>query len=112
MLVDLLGPWHDQVPSLTCVTCGSVAYCLGLLTTLLDRYDTAEAHFAEALAIHQRMEAPFWIGRVQVEHARMLLARNGSGDAERAVAMLDDADAVAGRYGFTALSRQVAELRG
>jgi len=111
-LMERLAPWHDQVPSLQCLTIGSVAWYLGMLATILGRHEDAEGHFTEALAVHERMRAPLWIGRVQVEHARMLLARNGPGDAERAAAMLDDAEAAAEQYGFAALSRQVAELGG
>ena len=82
-----------------------------MLAAAVADYDEAERHFAEALAIHRRMQAPFWSARVQIEQARMLLARNARGDTDLAAALLAETDVVAARFGFAALTRQANELR-
>ena len=110
-LIDLLAPWNGQVVSSTATTTGAVALYLGMLSTVLGQYDDAEAQFTAALATHRRMEAPYWVGKVQLETARLLLVRGASGDGARAAALLGEVEAVAGRYGFAALIRQSRELR-
>ena len=111
-LYDQLAPWHAQVP--TCpqvVSLGAVALYLGMLATVLDRFDDAEAHFIQAMEINERMQAPYWIARTQLEHARMLLARGDPDDASRAKALLDRVEGSAAEYGFAALTRHSASLR-
>ncbi len=61
---------------------------LGCLATLLGRFDKAEHHFERSHRQHQRMGAWPWLAHGQVAHARMLLARRGPGDQERALDML------------------------
>jgi len=63
---------------------GSASRTLGLLTTLLGRYDEAEKHFESALALNRRFDARTWVARTQASYAEMLLARVGPGDVERA----------------------------
>jgi hypothetical protein len=57
---------------------------LGMLATTRRRYDAAEVHFAEAEAMHRRLEAPLWLAMTRAEHARMLSQRHRHGDAVRA----------------------------
>jgi len=54
---------------------------------------TAEGrlHFEDALEMNARMGARPWLAHTQRDYARMLLARDGSGDRERAYALLDHA---------------------
>jgi hypothetical protein len=112
-LYDRLAPWHRQLPTVPqVVNGGAVALYLGMLATVLGRLDGAESHFSEAMEIHERLRAPYWIGRTHLEHARMLLARGGPGDASRAGALPDQVQATAVRYGFAALTRQASLLRG
>ena len=111
-LYDQLAPWHAQIPTAPQVaSLGAVALYLGMLATVLDRFDDAEAHFIEAMEINERMQAPYWIARTQLEHARMLLARSRPDDTSRATAFLDQVETTAAQYGFAALARHASDLR-
>jgi class 3 adenylate cyclase/tetratricopeptide (TPR) repeat protein len=109
VLYERLAPWHDQL-AFGVLVYGSVALYLGLLATTLDRYDDAEAHFAEAHAMHERIGAPYWLAVTRVEWAKMLLRRDQHGDRDRARAMIDQALATAREYGFGGVERQATRL--
>jgi DNA-binding winged helix-turn-helix (wHTH) protein len=83
-LYDHLAPFHNRVESSAGVINGSIALYLGILATTLRRYDAAEVHFAEAEAVHRRLEAPLWLATTRAEHARMLSQRRRNSDAVRA----------------------------
>jgi len=51
---------------------GSVAHYLGALATVLERYSVAQDHFVAGLAMHEQLEAPFFIARSKLEWGRML----------------------------------------
>ena len=87
-----------------------VAHHLGVLATTLGRYDEAETWFAAAAAIHERLGAPHWLARTRLELARMLLARQAAGDAERARDLLDQAMATARDLGLGNLERRAVAL--
>jgi DNA-binding SARP family transcriptional activator len=92
ILYRLLLPWEalnavDQGEGIR----GSVARYLGLLATTTERWDEAELHFGDALAMNERMGARPWLAHTGHDYARMLHARNGRGDRERAQALLDGA---------------------
>ena len=63
---------------------GSVSRYLALLATTLKRFDAAERHFEDAVAMNARMGLRPWLARTQDDYARMLLARDEPGDRERA----------------------------
>jgi len=54
----LLGPYEnlDTVGPVE-ATFGSVARALGVLATVLERYDAAERHFADAIETERKMKA-------------------------------------------------------
>jgi DNA-binding SARP family transcriptional activator len=92
VLYRLLAPWAtlnavDQAEGIR----GSVARYLGLLATTTEGWDEAELHFEDALAMNARMGARPWLAHTQRDYARMLHARDGPSDRERAKAMLDTA---------------------
>ncbi|MBI1818342.1 MAG: AAA family ATPase [Deltaproteobacteria bacterium] len=109
VLYERLAPWHSQL-GIHGVVNGSVALYLGLLSRTLERYDDAEAHFAEAHAMHERIGAPYWLAVTRVERAKMLLRRDGPGDRDRARTMLDQALATAREYGFGGVERQAEKI--
>ena len=109
-LYERLAPFHYQVAFAWWATGGAVAFYLGMLSTTLGRCDDAEAHFAEALAIHERLRAPYWTARTHLETARMLLTRRSPGDTGKAKALLTQVDAVAAEFAFPILRRHAAEL--
>jgi tetratricopeptide (TPR) repeat protein len=92
-------------------TCnGSASRLLGLLAATMGERETAEGHFIEALAMHERMGSRPWIVRTQVAYAEMLLRRRRRGDRARARELLTSAGATAGELGMAAVSAHVREL--
>jgi tetratricopeptide (TPR) repeat protein len=90
---------------------GSVARWLGVLATLLSRYDEAERHFEHALEMNTRIRARIWVAHTEHDYARMLVARDRPGDRERARALSAQALATAREVGMTPLEANVLELR-
>ena len=72
---------------------GSTSRPLGMLATLLGRFEDAERHFEEALRMDERMGARPWLAHTQEAYARVLLQRDGEGDRERAEQLLSRAHA-------------------
>jgi eukaryotic-like serine/threonine-protein kinase len=66
---------------------------LGILATLLGRFEDAARHFEEALGMNERMGARPWLAHAREEYARMLLRRDGDGDRERAQQLRSQAGA-------------------
>jgi tetratricopeptide (TPR) repeat protein len=83
--------------------CRGVALVLGRL----GRYEEAAAAFEEALARLEKLDALPYLARTEYEYARMLLARSGPGDAERAAERLGRARAVASSLGMPGLLAQI-----
>ncbi|MGH2745118.1 MAG: tetratricopeptide repeat protein, partial [Gammaproteobacteria bacterium] len=69
---------------------GSLARALGALAATLGRFEDAERHFDVALETERKMRARPWLAHAQHDLAAMLLTRGGTGDAERAGALLDE----------------------
>jgi class 3 adenylate cyclase len=107
-----LEPYADQlvVVSLAGGVTGSVAFYLGLLSTTVGDWQQAEAHFAAAATTHERIGAPTWLARNRLEWARMLLARRGDGDAERARELLGQALGTARELGLSNVERRAVAL--
>ena len=63
---------------------GAVGRYVGLLATTLARWDEAEWHFDEAIALNERIGARPWGAHTRNDYARMLLARDAPGDRARA----------------------------
>jgi DNA-binding SARP family transcriptional activator len=97
-LYDVLAPFAAQsaiaVPELAL---DSIHRPLGILATMLGRFEPAEAHFVAAAAVNARMGARPWVAHTQAEHARMLLRR---GERERAAELLARARATARELGI------------
>jgi tetratricopeptide (TPR) repeat protein len=112
LLYDLLLPYADRCAAHTLTSCrGSVSRPLGLLATLLSRYDEAERHFEAALEMNARIRARIWVAHTQHDYARMLVARDRPGDREKATALAAQALATAREVGMKPLEAQVVELR-
>jgi DNA-binding SARP family transcriptional activator len=70
---------------------GSVSRYLGLLAMTMERWSDAAQHFEDALEMNERMGARPWLAHTQSDYARMLLARAGPRDRERAQELIDAA---------------------
>jgi class 3 adenylate cyclase/tetratricopeptide (TPR) repeat protein len=111
-LYRLLGPYPDRnVVVENAVVCyGSSSRPLGLLAAALHRWDEAERHFADALAMNARMGARPWVARTQLNYAQMLLARGGPGDQEKARGLLQEALDAAHKIGLVKLASDCEAL--
>ena len=96
-------------PNVACF--GSASRHLGMLAAAMKRWPDAERHFEAGLAMNARQHARPWLAHTQHQYAAMLLARNGAGDRERAIALLDEALAAAREIGMAALAERAAALR-
>jgi predicted ATPase len=88
---------------------GPVARSLALLAAALGRFEAADEHFAQALEIAIRMEARPWIARIVLEWLES--ARRAGADPQRALAMLDEASAIAGELGLKGIEARLAQCR-
>ena len=94
-----LGPFTDQFDFNGSSDSGAIARYSGHLARMLDRPDEAERHYRNALAIHERMEAPYWIARTQLDLADLI----ATSDLEQARALATDASSRAATHGYEAL---------
>jgi len=102
ILYELLLPLAGYciVFGMATVTTGSASAPLGALATTLGRFDDAERHFEDAIAMNRKLRAPTWVADAQCNYGDMLLRRNGPGDRDRAVALLNEALAFAKECGM------------
>jgi tetratricopeptide (TPR) repeat protein len=101
-LYEQLLPFHNRVGFTANGVTGAVAHYLGRLASVLGRTEEAEAHFAEALALHEKLRGPFFIAQTKLAWGRMLL----DADLVRAQTFLADARDLADAYGC----RRVGQL--
>jgi tetratricopeptide (TPR) repeat protein len=86
---------------------GSLSRYLGALAATLERWDDAERHFEDAMAMNASMDARPWLARTQDQYAEMLLARNQSGDRDKAVVLLEAALVTARELGMRTLEERI-----
>jgi DNA-binding CsgD family transcriptional regulator len=113
-LYQLLLPYAERTVVIgSAVACyGAMSRYLGALATTMGHWDTAAQHFEHALAMNARMEAWPWLAHTQYAYATMLLARNYSGDHDRAAALLDAALVTARELGMRALEERLTARLG
>ncbi|MDP8929863.1 MAG: AAA family ATPase [Actinomycetota bacterium] len=99
-LYELLRPHADRlvVSDRAHYPWGSVSRRLGLLASVLRRFKDAQAHFEAALAHYERLGSPPLIALTQAGYAKMLRARGGPGDEERADELDRRAHAIADEF--------------
>jgi tetratricopeptide (TPR) repeat protein len=89
---------------------GPVALRLGMVATMLERWEDAERHFVTALARCELLGARAIRARVLYERARMHLARGAGGDESRGARLLDDATSLCDELGMPGLQARIAAL--
>jgi tetratricopeptide (TPR) repeat protein len=111
-LYRLLSPYpHQNVLVANAAVClGSSSRPLGLLAAALHRWDDAERHFADALAMNSKMGARPWVARTQLNYAQMLLARGEPGDREKARGLLQQALGAARQMGMVKVASDCEAL--
>ncbi|HEX2415381.1 MAG TPA: AAA family ATPase, partial [Thermoleophilaceae bacterium] len=80
---------------------GSIDLFLGMLATVLERYEQADAHFRLALATNKRIRSAPWLAHTQARYGEMLLRRGRSEDRERGAELLHQGVAEAAALGLT-----------
>ena len=90
---------------------GATDRYLGMNAAVLGEWERAEEHFEAALALNTRLGARTWLAHTAHEYARMLLARDGSGDRQRARTQLSIAVGLARSIGMPTLLARIDELR-
>ena len=89
---------------------GSADYSLGVLAATMSRWEDAERHFEEALAMNTKLGARPMAAHVLYDHARMLLARDAPGDGGRAAELLRATSDTADELGMAVVSRKARDL--
>ncbi len=89
---------------------GTVSRVLGILAHRLGDDDAAIRDLEEAVAIESRLGAPAYEARARLALGRVHLQRGGPGDAERASALLHEANTIAERHGVAGVARQATDL--
>jgi tetratricopeptide (TPR) repeat protein len=87
-----------------------VARALGRLATQLGRYDEADTHLRRALEVSERMHAPYWIARTQLDLAELCIARQHPADSEKARDLIQTARGSAERHGYGGLLPRIERL--
>jgi class 3 adenylate cyclase len=89
---------------------GSADRQLGLLATLMDRFDDAAKHFKAALDMNGRLRARPALAWTNRDYAAMRLRRNGPGDRDRALALVDESLATANEVGMPRVAADCERL--
>jgi tetratricopeptide (TPR) repeat protein len=113
VLYELLLPFKGlNVLDVNEFSTGAVSRYLGIAASQLNRWPAAASHFENALEMNQRMGARPWLAYTQYDYGRMLAARDGPGDAERAGSLWNSALRNARENGMVALEEKVVALLG
>jgi hypothetical protein len=109
-LLDLLAPYRDQVVFNGVTLLGPVADYLAMIETMLGHYDEAHTHLNQAMAIHRRLQAPFFSARTLLHHAELCNRRKESRDGERARSLLEEVLTISHVRGYAGLRRRAEAL--
>jgi DNA-binding CsgD family transcriptional regulator len=97
--------------------CGSPAFVLGpvgrplgMLASLLERWDAADAHFEAAIRAAENMQHRPAVADTTFEHARSLVSRGHWNERSRARDMAEFAEAEAQSMGYARLELDAAKL--
>lgn len=96
----------------TSIACfGAADAFLGLLSAAMRQWGEAEAHFKAAVSMNRAQQARPAFAHACLGYARVLLARDASGDREAALSVLDEAAAEAAALDMRALAVRVEVCR-
>ena len=113
ILYELVDPFAGRllaaVIGLSCH--GAADRYLGMLSTTLERWDDAEAHFERALTLEERVHGHALLPRTRYWQARFLRARGRRGDDRAARMILDQVVEETARLGMRRVCEQAEQLR-
>lgn len=109
-LYALLEPYAERsiVVGRSLVCFGAASHYLGLLATVMRRWDAAATHLEAALHLHERLGARPWLARSQLALARMLALRGAPDDGPRIRGLLDAVRETAAALGMGRLAQELA----
>ena len=110
VLFDKLRPYEDHVVFNGIFAFGSVQRSLGRLASTLDRTAEADAFFARAEQVHEKLDAPALLARTHADWAESILSRQ-DGDSTRARQLLERALSAARELGLAGVERRVKRLQ-
>jgi class 3 adenylate cyclase len=84
---------------------------LGMLASLIGRWEDAESHFIDATAFCERMPSPSYLAQTRYDYAQMFLRRAAEGDRHRALDLLSTAGEAAQRMGMVRLAGLALEAK-
>jgi class 3 adenylate cyclase len=90
---------------------GSISRFLGMLATVLERWDDAERHYAVALQMNQRLKARPLVALTRSDYAHMLAERGRPGDLARADELIGETLRVGRDLGMRSLVEHAFGLR-
>jgi len=111
VLYRLLSPYAGYAVVASEWAFGAASRFLGQLAATMGRWQEAQSHFDQALAMNARMGAKPWLAHTQFQYARMLLERSIAGDIERARTLLDESETISRRLGMRSLETRIATVR-
>ncbi len=82
---------------------GSTSRLLGMLAATMEHWQDAERHFEDALEMNGRMGSGRWFSWTQYHYAAMLARRDGTGDREKAIQLVNEALGTTKRLGMKVL---------
>jgi len=110
-LYRLLSPYASRNAVLGYVyTYGSVAYALGKLAAVMEKFDEAEAHFEAAIAANRKIRAAVWTAHAEFELGALLLTRGKEADRETAQGLIEAARRASQSLGLVRLGNKLAAL--
>ena len=86
---------------------GSISRALGILASMLGKWEEAARHLADASEWNAARDARPWVAYTQCDHALMLRDRDSPGDREQATELLLSALATCRQLGMIALERRI-----
>jgi hypothetical protein len=108
-IYDLLSPYAVRnAIAISTMPYGPVALRLGMIATLLERWDEADRYFELAVERCARLGARAVTARVLYEHAKMLVARGREEDHSAAASRLADAERICQELDLLGVLQRVA----
>jgi hypothetical protein len=89
----------------------AVDHLLGMLAVRMEHYEQAAEHFEYVIKRSREVEFKPTLALVSGDYAEMLMTRGGSGDAEKATELQDEAIAIAQELGMRPLLERVLAQR-
>ena len=114
ILSELLAPFEGRLLSaLTGLAClGAADRYLGMLGTVLERWDESSDRFESAVALETQIRGHALLARTRYWQARLLGARGRTGDAQASAALLRGVVEETSRLGMRRLCEQARALGG